>query len=227
MEAKSKLSKEEKLKYVLKCLEEKEGIWPTSLLAGVNDSTLRQWIRNYQNFGVDGLEPTSTNNHYTSELKEMAVKDYVAGNGSLADICKKYRLRSKGLLYEWVLKYNCHEKLEASRTGGMRVMTDGRKTTFDERVEIVKYCIENEKNYNMTAQKYQVSYRQVNYWTNRYEKHGINALEDKRGKDKAEEELSEIDRLKAQNKLLEAENRRKQMEIDFLKKLEELERGRF
>ncbi|SKC93090.1 hypothetical protein SAMN02194393_05568, partial [Maledivibacter halophilus] len=31
--------------------------------------------------------------------------------------------------------------------------------------------------------------------------------------------MSEVEKLKAQNKLLQAENRRKQMEIDFLKKL--------
>ncbi len=38
--------------------------------------------------------------------------------------------------------------------------------------------------------------------------------------------MSEIDKLRAENKLGQAENRRKQMEIDFLKKLEEIERGR-
>jgi len=39
--------------------------------------------------------------------------------------------------------------------------------------------------------------------------------------------MDEMDRLRAENKLLEAENKRKQMEIDLLKKLEEIERGRF
>lgn len=37
-------------------------------------------------------------------------------------------------------------------------MTKGRKTTFDERVEIVQYCIAHEHNYAKTAEKYQVSY---------------------------------------------------------------------
>ena len=40
-------------------------------------------------------------------------------------------------------------------------MTKGRKTTYEERVEIVKYCIEHQNNYAETAQKYQVSYQQV------------------------------------------------------------------
>lgn len=53
------------------------------------------------------------------------------------------------------------------------------------------------------------------------------ALQDKRGKRKSEDEMTEVEKLKAQNKLLEAENRRKQIEIDLLKKLEELDRRRF
>jgi transposase len=34
-------------------------------------------------------------------------------------------------------------------------MTKGRKTTYEERVEIVKHCIENNYNYTETSQKYQ------------------------------------------------------------------------
>ncbi|SDZ40886.1 Helix-turn-helix domain-containing protein, partial [Proteiniborus ethanoligenes] len=105
-------------------------------------------------------------------------------------------------------------------------MTKGRKTTYDERIEIVKYCIENQNNYADTAQHFQVSYPQVYSWVTKYENHGIEALQDKRGKRKSEDEMSEVEKLRAENKLLQAENRRKQMEIDFLKKLEEIERGR-
>ena len=86
--------------------------------------------------------------------------------------------------------------------------------------------IENQKNYAETSQKYKISYQQVYLWTNKYEKNGVEALQDKRGYRKSENELSEIEKLKAQNKLLEAVNRRKQMEIDLLKKLDEIERKR-
>lgn len=58
-------------------------------------------------------------------------------------------------------------------------------------------------------------------------KDGVAAFQDKRGKRKSEDEMSEVEKLRAQNKLLEAKNRRKQMEIDFLKKLDEIERRRF
>lgn len=38
-------------------------------------------------------------------------------------------------------------------------MTKGRKTTYEERVDIVKYCIEYQHNYSETAEHFQVSYR--------------------------------------------------------------------
>lgn len=46
-------------------------------------------------------------------------------------------------------------------------MTKGRKTTFEERVEIVQYCIAHDRNYTKTAEQYQVSHQQArNYERN-------------------------------------------------------------
>lgn len=227
MGRKGKFSPQEKLKYVLRCIEGKDSIKHIAKTIGIHHKSLSQWICNYQSLGINGLITTSKNASYSTELKEMAVRDYLAGIGSISDICKKYGIRSTKQLLDWILKYNSHERLKASRTGGTLIMTKGRKTTYDERVEIVKHCIEHLNNYAETAQKYQVSYQQVYAWTSKYESDGVEALLDKRGKRKNENEMSELEKLKAQNKLLEAENRRKQMEIDFLKKLDEIERGRY
>lgn len=227
MGRKGKFTAEEKLKYVLRCIEGKDSINHIATLIGVDHAALRQWIHNYQSLGMDGLRTTSKNSTYSTTLKEMAVKDYLDGLSSISGICKKYGIRSTRILRDWILKYNSHEKLKASGAGGSPIMTNGRKTTYDERVEIVKYCIEHQNNYVETAQKYQVSYQQVYTWTSKYEKDGVGALLDKRGKRKNEDEMSELEKLKAQNKLLEAQNRRQQMEIDFLKKLEEIERRRY
>ena len=103
-------------------------------------------------------------------------------------------------------------------------MTTGRKTTYEERIEIVSFCIANANDYNLAASKFNVSYQQVYTWVKKYNKDGYNALVDRRGKNKLFEELSESEKLSAQLKLLEAENRRLKMENDFLKKLEEIER---
>jgi transposase len=115
--------------------------------------------------------------------------------------------------------------LKASGTGGKQIMTRGRTTTFDERIEIVKYCIEHNHNYNETSEKFKVSYQQVRSWTVKYEESGVAELQDRRGKKKLEDEMSEIEKLKAQNKLLQAQNHRLELENEFLKKLKQLERG--
>ena len=103
-------------------------------------------------------------------------------------------------------------------------MTKGRKTTFDERVEIVQYCIAHDHNYAETAEKYEVSYQQARSYTVKYEEGGVEALRDKRVRAKPQEEMSELERLRAENKILRAEKERAEMEASFLKKLDAIER---
>lgn len=191
----------------------------------VSACSLRSWVRIYQSFGPSALLEVHKNSSYSSEIKVSAVLDYLGGKGSLHDIQLKYGLKSHTQLCRWIKQYNSHEKLKSSYTGG-KLMTNGRKTTFDERVEIVKHCIENNRNYTATAAHFKVSYQQIYSWVQKYDRNGVEALQDNRGKAKPEAQMSELERLRAQNKLLEAENKRKQMEIDFLKKLEEMERRR-
>lgn len=56
---------------------------------------------------------------------------------------------------------------------------------------------------------------------------GVEALTDKRGRTKLEAEMTELEKLRAENKLLKAQNKRQEMEMAFLKKLGEIERRRF
>lgn len=75
-------------------------------------------------------------------------------------------------------------------------------------------------------EKYGVSYPQLYSWLRKYEEKGVEGLIDKRGKRKLLEEMPEVERLRAENKLLKVENRQKEMEIAVLKKLQEIERRR-
>ena len=158
--------------------------------------------------------------------KEDSWKRAYQGYGSQDDICKKYGIRSKAKLQIWIKKYNGHEELKSSGTGGNIIMTKGRKTTFEERVEIVQYCIAHDRNYAQTAEQYQVSYQQARNYIVKYEAGGVEALRDNRGKRKRPDEMSELEKLRAEVKILKAEKERAEMEASFLKKLEEIERRR-
>ena len=227
MSHKAKISGPEKIAAIEKYLRGEDSLYHLATLLDVSHQSIQQWFQTYQSLGPNGLLNASKNTAYTAELKTTAVKDYLAGGGSHMDMCRKYGIKSTHQLRNWILKYNGHEKLKTSGTGGTQIMTNGRATTYDERVEIVKFCIEHQNNYAETAQQFQVSYQQVYSWTNKYLKNGVGSLQDRRGKRKSENEMSEVEKLRAQNKLLEAENKRKQMEIDLLKKLDEIERRRF
>ncbi len=51
-----------------------------------------------------------------------------------------------------------------------------RRTTLEERKEIVDYCINHNRDYKNTAAKYDVSYNQVYSWVKRYDTNGEEGL---------------------------------------------------
>lgn len=223
--SKRKVSVEDKIYAVNLYLDGKESQNRIASMFGVNLASVQQWIRNYESMGADAFT-LKENKKYSKELKQQAVLDYLAGKGSQNDICKKYRIRSKAKLQIWIKQYNGHEELKSSGTGGNIIMTKGRKTTFEERTDIVQYCIAHDHNYTETAEKYQVSYQQARSYTVKYESCGVEALRDYRGKRKNPDEMTELEKLRAEVKLLRAEKERAEMEVSFLKKLEEIERRR-
>lgn len=102
-------------------------------------------------------------------------------------------------------------------------MTQGRNTTYEERIEIVSYCIEHGNDYTAAIEKYGVSYHQIYSWVRKYNERGAEGLEDKRGKHKPESQMTELEKLRAKNRMLEARNKRLETENAVLKKLEEIE----
>ena len=166
------------------------------------------------------------NKKYSVELRKQAVEAYMHGEGSLREICKKYGISDKHVLQNWILWYNGHGKFkERSSAKGEIYMTKGRKTTQEERVEIVAFCIEHNKDYGLTVETYNVSYQQIYAWVRKYEEGGVDKLKDNRGRTKPAEEMTEVEKLKAEMKILEAKNRQLEIENAFIKKLQELKGG--
>ena len=166
------------------------------------------------------------NKVYSAELKLQAVQDYLAGKGSLRQLCKQYGIKDKKQLRNWISCYNGHKDFkERSGARGEIYMTKGRKTTQEERSQIVAFCIEHGKDYALTVETYQVSYQQIYSWVRKYEASGVNGLVDRRGKTKPVDELTETERLRQENRMLQAKLKDKEMEIALLKKLRELRGG--
>ena len=210
--SKRKVSVEDKIYAVNLYLDGKESQHRIASMFDVCIASVQQWIRNYESMGADAFT-LKGNKKYSEELKQQAVLDYLAGRGSQDDICKRYGIRSKAKLQIWIKKYNGHEELKSSGTGGNTIMTKGRKTTFEERVEIVQYCIAHGRNYTETAKQYQVSYQQARNYTVKYEAGGVEALKDNRGKRKRPDEMSELEKLRAEVKILRAEKERAEMTV--------------
>lgn len=97
-------------------------------------------------------------------------------------------------------------------------MSNARKTTLEERIEIVKYCLESGNNYGETAIKYNVSYQQVYTWVKKYLELGEAGLEDRRGKRTVSQEPRTVEEeLRIEIAKLKRELYITQVERDLLK----------
>lgn len=224
--ARMKYSKAEKLAILALYKDGHHSIADITAKFSVDPGTIRDWKRRYEVNGEDGLEEALSWKRYSKELKLAAVNDYLSGHDSLNKIIQKYNISSTAVLRKWIKKYNSHRELNDTSKGMTNSMTSRRKTTLEERIQIVNYCIQHQKNYQLTAESYEVSYQQVYQWVKKFEANGEEALQDKRGRKKEEYELTAEEKFKLEMQRLERENERLRAENAFLKKLEELERRR-
>ena len=190
-----------------------------------NSMITKSWIYIYKVHGPDGFLKRPGNNKYTSEFKKMVVEEYLNGNGSLAEISARYEIPSKEILRRWFLLYNANKELKDYCPKREVYMAEARrKTTIEERKEIVDYCINHNRDYKGTASIYDVSYSQVYSWVKKYDAHGEEGLTDKRGHHKTDEEVDELERLRRENARLKRQLQEKDMLAELLKKVQEFER---
>ena len=222
---KRNITAEERISAVKRYTQGGESLQTIANSIGIGRATLRDWIANFESMGTEAFLHTK-NKKYSLEEKTEAVEYYLTGNVSIMDTCKKFQIKSGSILRNWIMWYN-GGTLKAS-PGGNTAMTrtKGRKTTLEERISIVEDHIRSGMSYAETAEKYHVSYQQIYQWVQKYNAQGIDGLKDKRGRTKPEEDMTELDKLKAENRMLKAKLERKELENLFLKKLDEIERRR-
>ena len=118
MPQKQKISAEKKVKLVLDCLENKISVQEAARSAGVDFATVKMWISVYENEGDEGFKHQGQK-VYTIETKTSAVIDYLHGEGSLQEICKKYVIRDRRILRNWIKVYNVHGNFDSVKHAGV------------------------------------------------------------------------------------------------------------
>ena len=192
---------------------------------GVGQTILRHWVGKYRIYGIEAFRNKVGNVSYSSEFKTMCVEAVLSGEGSIDDIVAKYNISSREVLRNWIIRYNANRELKDYCPEREVYMADARrKTTIEERKEIVKYCIEHGRDYKGTASVYNVSYSQVYSWVKKYDVNGEEGLTDRRGRHKTDDEVDELERLRRENARLKRQLQEKDMLAELLKKVQEFER---
>ena len=186
--------------------------------------TIRDWILAYQNGGIEAIFPVTANHSYSKEFKTEMVQRYIDGEGSVTDLCARYGIPAHITLQNWISLYNANRELRDYDPKREVYMAEARrKTTLEERKEIVDYCINHNRNYKNTAAKFDVSYSQVYSWVKKYDTDGADGLTDRRGCHKTDAEVDELERLKRENLRLKRQLEEKDMVVELLKKVKEFE----
>jgi transposase-like protein len=196
-----------------------------SLKYNIGSKTLKQWVAKYRIYGIAAFANKQGNSRYSSEFKKMCVEAVLSGEGSVDDIVAKYNVSSREVLRQWIMRYNANRELKDYDPKKEVYMAEAkRKTTFEERKEIVEYCLNHNRDYKGTASRYDVSYSQIYSWVKKYDAHGEDGLIDKRGHHKADDEVDELERLRRENLRLKRQLEEKDMVVELLKKVKEFER---
>lgn len=223
MGRKSRHTKEEKIS-ICKRYQNGESPIALALELGVDKSQIRIWDNKYIALGSNAFDETFRNSNYSKEFKLMVIQKYLMGSGSLEDLANKFSIPSESTLRQWILKYNRHEEIKGYDPNGSVYKMKSKKVSYDEKLEIVKYCLNNDLNYKKVAAKYAVPYSQVYNWVKKYRIEGQNGLKDNRGRNKPTSELTDDEKFKREIEALRRRNEYLEMENEVLKKAEELER---
>ena len=230
MSKRRKYTPEEKIKIVKEYLSGKSSLIEIGQRLGYTNTKgypgcFERWIALYRQHGETAFYKQEGNSSYTKEFKITVVEEYIAGGISAFELAAKYKLSSADVLLRWVSLYNANRELKDYCPNREVYMAEARrKTTLEERKEIVEYCINHNRNYKETGSIYGVSYSQVYSWVKKYNSSGEDGLTDKRGRHKADNEVDELERLRRENLRLKKQLQEKDMLAELLKKVQEFER---
>ena len=185
------------------------------------DSNVRKWAHKYEELGEAAFDGYSTNKSYSKELKEKIVNDYLNGKDSCESLANKYNISTLSIVMNWVKKYNEGIEIKDYNPKGDVYTMKSRKTTFEERLEIVNYVLANDFDYKGAADKYTVPYASVYQWVKKYNELGEDGLKDSRGRPSSNEPKKELtleEKQAIEIEKLKRELEREKMVVEVLKK---------
>ena len=191
---------------------------------GIDEKTLRRWVKKYRIHGAAAFVIRSGNAPYSKEFKLQCVEAVIRGEGNVDDITARNNISASSVLQSWIKLYNANVELKDYDPKREVYMAEAkRKTTPEERKEIVEYCISHGKDYKNTAALFDVSYSQVYTWVRKYTTDGDAGLADRRGHHKTDKEVDELERLRRENLRLKRQLEERDMLVELLKKVKEFE----
>ena len=223
MGRKAKYSKELKLEIVKRYLK---GESASSLayeygMSKRGSAIISVWTNKYNSLGEKAFESASKNKSYSKEFKQQVINDYLNGVDSYDGLTNIYNISSSSIVKKWVKKYNVGIEIKDYNPKGDVYTMKSRKTTLEERLEIVNYVLANNNDFKGAADKYSVPYANVYNWVKKYNESGENGLFDSRGRPsskKPKHELSDIEKRDIEIEKLKIELERSKMVIEVLKK---------
>jgi transposase-like protein len=183
----------------------------------------------YQEHGEGAFSDCIKKNSYTKEFKKSVVESHINGDATITELCVKHNIHHS-TLGRWIQRYyNGMEQTDYYPKREDYTMVSGQ-STFEKRLEIVKWVMDNDMNYNAAAKKYQVKYQAVYSWVRKYRESGAEALEyQRRGpkvkKDVDKSKMSESELLKYELDQEKALRKQLELELEILKKKEEFEKS--
>ena len=221
---KSKHSAEFRAKVAQEYLDGKGSYYSLADKYHVGRATIQKWVATFRIHGISAFISSNKNNTYTKAFKISCVESFYKGEGSIYNISGKHNIYPS-VLESWIKLYNTNRELKDYSPKPEVYMAEARrKTTIEERKEIVEYCIAHNRNYKETANYYDVSYSQVYSWVRKYDQKGDDGLLDNRGHHKSDDELSELELLRRENMRLKKKLEEQEKIALLLKKVQEFER---
>lgn len=229
MGRKAKYSKELKLEIVKRYLNGESAISLANEygMTKRGDDSIYRWVHRYESHGESVFDTSNNNKSYSKEFKEQIVKEYLLGETSLFDLINKYEISSGGVVLGWVSKYNNGMEIKNYNPKSEVYTMQARKTTLDERIEIVRYVLTHDNDYKEAADKYSVPYASVYQWVKKYNEFGEDGLSDRRGRPSTAEPIKELtteEKQAIEIEKLKKELERSKMVIEVLKKNIEIQK---